>query len=221
MFKKEEKLVIYLSAFFGGVLLFIFKGYIANFSYLYFLTIPTYLVVISCCNNLCDSRERVEDAVSYCLDESDFNVIDKIEKLRLYFKDTRDVIDYLSVVDSKVLAFTFDDRNRSLRYKEFVIGAVRCLSYIKAYKGVCYFNINSMVLTEAERIQSLLSTLYMVSKQIEDGCDSINITSKLSHGRVVVDVVDKYHNSMENDIFCEKLLTMFQGDHLALSSNVS
>lgn len=216
MFKSEEKLVFILSASIFGLLLFVFSSYIEGLNILYFTTIPLYIGIISCCNKLIDSRERVEDAVSYCLDDSDFNVIDKIEQLRLYFKDTSDVVDYLSVVDLKVLSFAFDERNVNLSYKEFVIGAVRCLCALQGYSGYCYFNINSIVLNDKERVTILLSTLYMVAKLIDRNCKSIVISSKLSKGNVAIDVVDQHKNLMD-DQFCDKLFNMFSSDHLTLS----
>lgn len=217
MFKKEEKLIVLLSSIIiTGVIISVGKEF-GYFSYLYLLVTPLYLSVVCCCYNLCESRERVDDAVSYCLDESDFNVIDKIEQLRLYFKDTRDVIDYLSTVDPKVLTFAFDERNTDLNYKEYIIGAVRCLSMFKKYTGSCYFNIDSVDLPENERVTTLLSTLYLVSKQIDSRCNYIYITSKKCKGKVVIDVIDQHHNSTNNDQFCEKLFDLFSSKDLVLS----
>lgn len=217
MFKSEEKLVIFLSAGIFSVLLLFLGVEFSSFPPIYLVTVPLYLWIVCCCNNLCDSRERVDDAVSFCLEESDFNVIDKIEKLRLYFSDTKDVINYLSVVDSRVLSFAFDERNMDLNYKEYIVGAVRCLCSLKSYTGCCYFNINTIELSDSERVGTLLSTLYMVSKHIERDCSSISITSKLSKGKVVIDVIDQFHNSMNNDKFCEKLFSIFSSDHLILA----
>lgn len=217
MFKKEEKLISFLSSVILFGIIYSYSNEYGIFSYFYLVSIPLYFTVVFFCNRLCESRERVDDAVSYCLDESDFNVIDKIEQLRLYFKDTRDVIDYLSTVDPKVLTFAFDERNVDLNYKEYIIGAVKCLSLLKSYKGSCYFNIDSADLPETERIRTLLSTLYLVSRQIDNRCNYIYITSKKCKGKLVIDAIDQHHNSTRNDQFCEKLFDIFSSKNLTLS----
>ncbi len=215
MFKNEEKIITLLSALSVGIVIVNVMD-IGIYSYIYLVAIPLYLAVVRYINTLSESRERIENAVSFCLDETDFNVIDKIEQLRLYFQDTEDVIGYLTTVDSKVLAYAFDERNIVLNYKEFIDGAVRCLSALKGFTGSYYLNLDSHILPQSERVATLLSTLYLVSKQIERGSQYIYITSKQYGGKVSIDVTDQHHNSLKEDLFCNKLFNILSSDEFVL-----
>lgn len=216
MFKIEKKLINVFSLAAITAVLFLYKDRFP-ISFLIFSPIPLFFVFLILIESLRESRERVEAAVSYCINESEFNVIDKVEQLRLYFKDTKDVINYLSVVDSRLLAYVFDDNSHKLNYKEYLLGAIKCLAYYKDYNGTYFINLDSVALSDRDRVTTLLSSLYLISKQIEKGANSLYIYSKRNKDSLTIDVIDQNNNRMEEDIFSEKLFNLFSSDSMVLS----
>lgn len=216
MFKIELKLTNLLSVILVSTILYLYKDRFPA-SFLLFLPIPFYSIFIFFTESIKDSRERVEAAVLSCIDETEFNVIDKVEQLRLYFKDTKDVINYLSVVDSRLLAYVFDENNFLLNYKEYLLGAIRCLAYFHDYSGTYFLNIDSTEFSNRDRVATLLSSLYLTSKLMRNGANSLYIYSKRSKGNLTIDVIDQNNNRMEDDTFSDKLLSLFSNDNLVLS----
>jgi len=213
----ERRCIILLSTITLGLYLQ-FGIAVSTYFNIYILITPLYLFTIFYINKSIDRKERVELAVSSCLDESEFNVIDKIEQLRKYFYNTTDVIEYLSAVDTRLLTYVFNQSSLNLKYKDFVSGAITCLAIFKQYDGGCYFNIDIVSISKEDKISTLLSTLYMVSKQIDSGSDIIYITSRQIDDGVYIDVTDKYHSSSQSDTFCKKLLDIFSNNQFILSS---
>lgn len=218
MFKEEERCIPVLSTLLVGIFIFVFDIIAPIFLYLF--TIPLYMIAIMYITRVFDSKEKMGLAVTNCLEESDFNVIDKVEQLRVYFSDTTDVISYLSMVDSRILTYVFDENNFDLTYKNFVIGAVNCLNIFKGFRGACYFTIDITSIPDSERITTLLSTLYMVSEQINKGSSSIYIRSRQTGSHIIIDAENKYRDNMVKDPFCEKLLTIFSSKQYTFSHGV-
>lgn len=216
MFKIEKKLINVLSLAAITAILFFYKDRFP-ISFLIFLPVPLYFIFLILIESISESRERVDAAVSYCINESEFNVIDKVEQLRLYFKDTKDVINYLSVVDSRLLAYVFDENNFNLNYKEYLLGAIRCLAYYNNYAGTYFINLDSIALSNRERVTTLLSSLYLISKQINKGANSLYIYSKRNKDCLTIDVIDQDNNRMEEDLFSDKLFSLFSSDSMVLS----
>lgn len=216
MFKIEIKLTNLFSVLLISAILYLYKDRFPA-SFLLFIPIPLYSIFIVFIESIKDSKERVESAVLSCIDETEFNVIDKVEQLRLYFKDTKDVINYLSVVDSRLLAYVFDENNYHLNYKEYVLGAIKCLAYFHDYSGTYFLNIDSTAFSSRERVTSLLSSLYLTSKLMKDGAYSLYIYSKKSKDSLTIDVIDQNNNRMEDDSFSDKLLSLFSNESLVLS----
>lgn len=207
MLTKEKKVVVVLSTIAVGFLLYF--GELSRGVYLYLVIIPFYILTIVYISRKSISKEKIGLAISNCLEETDFNVIDKVEQLRVYFTDTADVISYLSTVDSRILAYVFDKNNSELTNSDFLKGAVNCLSIFKGYRGYCYFSIDIHLLSMSERITTLLSTLYMVSKQIDTGCNTIYITSKQIGDKITIDVSSQSKNNEFVDPFYDKLMSIF------------
>lgn len=214
MLSKERKVVVVLSTIVMGFLLYL--GGSPRGVYLYLVIIPFYILTIIYISRKSVSREKIGLAVSNCLEETDFNVIDKVEQLRVYFTDTADVISYLSTVDSRILAYVFDKNNSELSNRDFLTGAVKCLSIFKGYRGYCYFSIDIHQLSMSERVTTLLSTLYMVSKQIDTGCNTIYITSKHIGDKITIDVSNQSKNDEFEDPFYDKLMSIFSVNNSTL-----
>lgn len=219
MFNNEKKIISFLSILFVGLII-ILGDKLGAYSYIYILAIPLYMFVVLFINKTSESREKIELAVNSCIEESEFNVIDKIEQLRMYFDNTADVIEYLSVVESRVLTYVFNGSNQDLSYKDYISGAIKCLSTFKNFTESCYMNIDVISITEHEKISTVLSTLYMVSKQIESGSTTIYITSRQKDDGIFLDVTDRYQSSIEHDVFCKKLLTMFSSKQFVLTAKI-
>lgn len=220
MLKKENKFIPLLSSIIIIAIIIIGK-YLGAMSYIYLLAVPLYLSVVFYITKVSERREKIDLAVAYCLEESDFNVIDKIEQLRVYFSNTSDLIEYLSVVDSKVLTFVFDERNSDLSYKDYITGAVRCLNSFKSFSGNTFFNIDIISIQSDERLGTILSTLYLVSKHIDKGSKSIYINSTQRSEILLLDVTDQNKNRSEEDQFFEKLLNIFSSNEYVLKAQCS
>ncbi len=219
MFNTEKKCISFLSTILVGLII-VLGEILGPYSYIYILAIPLYIIVILFINKTSESREKIELAVNSCIEESEFNVIDKIEQLRMYFDNTSDVIEYLSVVESRVLTYVFNRSNLELSYKDYISGAIKCLSTFKNYTDSCYLNIDIISIPEHEKISTVLSTLYMVSKQIESGSSTIYITSRQKDDGIFLDVTDRYQSSIEHDVFCKKLLSMFSSKQFVLTAKI-
>lgn len=176
-----------------------------------------YIGLIYLIESSSESNNRIENAVNLCIEESEFNVIDKVEQLRLFFKDTNDLIEYLTCVDSRVLAYVFDDSNNELSYKEYINGAMQCLAFYMGFYGSFYLSIDRSGLAKKERIKALLSSLYLASKHINNGCDSVHIYSRQGKDSYTIDVIDDNNMGLESDFFSDKLLTLFSSDSFILS----
>ena len=219
MLNIEKKCIRFLSILFVGLIIVLGEK-LGVYSYLYIAAIPLYIFVTLFINNTYESRERIELAVNSCIEESEFNVIDKIEQLRMYFDNTADVIEYLSVVESRVLTYVFNRSNLELSYKDYISGAIKCLSTFKNYTDSCYLNIDVISISEHDKISTVLSTLYMVSKQVDSGSSTIYITYRQKDDGIFLDVTDKYQSSIEHDVFCKKLLTMFSSKQFVLTAKI-
>lgn len=217
MLNNENRCIVILSTLFVGFILYIGKP-IDIYLYFYILIIPLYFIVVILIDRASNSREKVDLAVACCVEESEFNVIDKIEQLRMHFKNTADVIEYLTVVESRVLAYVFNKNNIKLKHREYVSGAVRCLATFKGYTGSYYLNVDNLNLEDNDRVSVLISTLYMISKQMDSGSASIYILSRQIDDGVILDVVDRYQSSVKDDLFCKKLLQMFSTREFALTA---
>lgn len=218
MFKREKTFILILSAL--VVVIFNLITGIFGANVLYLIAIPLYLFALKYIHIKSESKEQIEFAVANCLEESDFNVLDRVEQLRVYFCDTTDVISYLSKVDSRVLAYVFDERNIELSNKDYITGAVNCLNIFKGYKGYCHFHIDMITTSNLERVTTILSILYMVSKQIDKDSNTIYITYKKNGDKISIDVSDQYQNRIEEDVFCKKLLHIFSSDQFTFHQAV-
>lgn len=208
MFKSENKFIVALSTVIFSFIL-INQGWIGSFSYLVVIITPIFLVTVYLINNFYEDKEQVSSAVNYCLEESDFNVIDRVEKLREYFSDTKDVVAYLSTVDSRLLTFIFNSQNRDMSFKGYIEGAVTCLSIFKQFSGYTYYNIDIFSIPQSEKIKTLLSIIYMVSKQIDNGSSSIYINVRQINEQIEVSVTNQFKNTLLGDNFCNKLMDIF------------
>lgn len=219
MLECERKIIFILSSLtIGGFFSIHGEGY--SVLLICSLVVPLYFITIRAVGKCAESRERMDTAINSCIEESEFNVIDKIESLRNFFNNTDDVIEYLQVVESRLLSYVFDPVSLGLSYKDYISGAIKCLTVFKNYKGHIYFNIDVISISDQDKISTLLTTLYMVSKQIESGSSHIYITSRQQDDGVFIDVIDRFISVAEDDPYCKKMLTMFSSDQFVLTARV-
>lgn len=217
MYKSENKCIVVLSTILFSFILF-YKVDLGPLRYLSLTVTPTYLLVGYLINRFHEGREMVRFAVNSCLEESDFNVIDNIEKLRDYFSDTKDVVEYLSIVDSRLLTYIFDDKNRGMCFKSYIEGAVTCLEIFKHYNGYINYNIDIFSIPDREKIKTLLSVIYMVSRQMDDGSSTIYITVRQSQDQIEVYITNQFRSNNLEDGFTTKLMDIFSTGEYQLMS---
>lgn len=217
MFKSENRFIVALSAVIFSVVV-INQGWLGSLYYLLFILSPIYLGIVYSINSLYERKEQVSSAVNCCLEESDFNVIDRVEKLREFFSDTKDVVSYLSTVDSRLLTYIFNKQNRDMSFKGYIEGAVTCLSIFKQFNGYAYYNIDVFSMPECEKVKTLLSIIYMVSKQIDNGSSTIYINVRQINEQIEVCVTNQFKNTLLEDNFCNKLMDIFSSEDYQLMS---
>ncbi len=195
MLKKEKNIVVISSAILLGLVLYFNKSgsYVHQ---MYLLSLPLYFIAVYYINKFWEGNERIKLAVETCIDESEFNIMSNIEHLHSYFYNTNDVINFLSMVDPRVLIFVFDPKNLKLKNNEYLKGALECLSFFKDYNGHFSFSVKCCELEDSVKISTMLKTLYYVSKEMSLGNPNIHISCKKMDGLFDLNVSN---NRGEND----------------------
>ncbi|MBN2618353.1 MAG: hypothetical protein JXR64_08605 [Spirochaetales bacterium] len=220
MFKKEEKCSVVASIIIIGVLITTKKIITDTWVLFYVISLPPFIFAVCSINRSRENREKMYLAINACLEESDFNVIDYIEKLRIFFKDTKDAVSYLSVVDSRILSYVFNENNSELTYKNYVKGAIKCLKLFKHSNSNIHYKIDVFSMNETDRTTTLLSAIYLVSKQLDNNSSSILISARQINNKIVIDVKNRHKDFIENDTFSNKLLELFSTSDTTLSLRV-
>ena len=202
MLRKEQQSIILISAILVGLILFKFQES-EMITTIYMLVLPLYFFLTFIKRFILDGSKRISNAVSTCIEDNEFDVVDNMEHLRLFFDDTGDIISFLTVVDPRILTYAFSEENISMDYREYIIGATKCIGLFMGFNGSFHYSINSILISDSDRIISLLSTLYQVSREIELGTKDIHISYRKYEESFQLDVTDRYVFKFK-DVFLRK-----------------
>ena len=202
--RKQQSIILFSAVIVGFIILKFQKSEIVTT--IYMLSLPFYLSITFIKKFFLDGSDRISNAVSSCIEESEFDIVDNMQHLRLFFDDTNDVISFLTVVDPQILSYAFSEENINMDYREYIIGAIKSLGILMDFKGSFHYHIKSIFISDSDRVISLLSTLYQVSKEIDLGTKDIYI-SYLKYGESFqLDVTDRYVSKLRSLFFRKHIM---------------